>query len=95
MTALLDQKKRALNKRLKQERMDRILVAAHRAFLRFPYAEVTMDYRAWNFTQEDNYCRLHLDRAGSRLEVTVKDEDGNVVKRGRRRLTGRLTLARW
>jgi len=58
-------------------------------------AEVTMDYRAWNFTQEDNYCRLHLDRAGSRLEVTVKDEDGNVVKRGRRRLMSRLTLARW
>src|SRR3546814_8093182 len=26
-------------------------------------AQHAMDYRAWNFTQEDNFCRVDLDRS--------------------------------
>lgn len=61
---------------------------------------VTMDYRAWNFTQEDNFCRLTVDRAGHRLIVEVLGRDGmHVTTRGPLRtpvdLTSALDLAPW
>jgi len=43
MSTIFNREKRALNKKLKKERMERILKAAHRVFLRFPYFEVSMD----------------------------------------------------
>lgn len=43
MAALLDRNKRIQNKQLKKERIEKIVKAAHRAFLSFPYFEVTLD----------------------------------------------------
>lgn len=42
----------------------------------------TMSYRAWNFTQEDNFCRIDVDRQRARLTVTAFDSDGEVIERG-------------
>lgn len=39
-----------------------------------------MHYRAWNFTQEDNYCRIDIDRANARLVVRTFDDDGSLVR---------------
>ena len=36
-----------------------------------------MDYRAWNFTQEDNFCRVDLDPAKQRLKVTAINKKGD------------------
>lgn len=61
---------------------------------------VTMDYRAWNFTQEDNFCRITVDRATHQLTVEVIGRDGkHVSTRGPLRtpvdLTSTLDLAAW
>ena len=42
--------------------------------------DITMDYRAWNFTQEDNFCRLSLDRDRHSLRVRAFDKDGDVIR---------------
>lgn len=43
----------------------------------FPLADgVTMDYTAWHFTQEDNYCRVTIDHPTSSLRVTMFDASG-------------------
>ena len=39
----------------------------------------TMDYRSWNYTQEDNFCRVDIDRANHRLVVTPFDKKGQQV----------------
>lgn len=39
----------------------------------------TMDYRSWNYTQEDNFCRVDIDRANHRLVVTPFDKKGRQV----------------
>lgn len=62
--------------------------------------QVTMDYRAWNFTQDDNFCRLTVDRKGHRLLVEVLGRDGkHITSRGPLRrpvdLTSALDLAPW
>lgn len=46
----------------------------------FPVDGGTMNYRAWAFTQEDNFCRVDIDKAGSALEVRYFDRDGKAVK---------------
>lgn len=61
---------------------------------------VTMDYRAWNFTQDDNFCRLTVDRPNHRLIVEVLGRDGRpITSRGPLRrpvdLTSSLDLAPW
>jgi alkaline phosphatase D len=61
---------------------------------------VTMDYRAWNFTQDDNFCRLTVDRASHKLVVEVIGRDGkHITTKGPLRLpvdlTSRLELAPW
>jgi alkaline phosphatase D len=43
---------------------------------------VTMNYTAWNFTQEDNYCRLDIDRANHTLTVRSFDKRGNLIEQG-------------
>ena len=40
---------------------------------------ITMDYKAWNFTQEDNFCRVSLDRASHSLRVRAYDKKGDIV----------------
>ena len=62
-------------------------------------AGVTMDYRAWNFTQDDNYCRLILDQPSSTLRVIMFDSSGAKVEVGvagaKRPLDEMLQLAPW
>lgn len=62
--------------------------------------EITMDYRAWNFTQEDNFCRLSVDRRKQSLRVRVFDKDGDLVREEdgdgkRKNLDENLKLKRW
>jgi alkaline phosphatase D len=43
---------------------------------------ITMHYRAWNFTQEDNFCRLDLDRSRHLLRVRAYGMDGSLLHFG-------------
>ena len=59
-----------------------------------------MDYTAWGFTQEDNFCRIDVDQARHRLVVHAFDWRGNRVQQedlaGRRQdLISELDLAPW
>ena len=59
-----------------------------------------MDYMSWNFTQEDNYCRLSIDKAAATILVRVFDADGKEVSvqtagGGVRQLRDTLALAPW
>ncbi|MEO1224852.1 MAG: alkaline phosphatase D family protein [Pseudomonadota bacterium] len=59
-----------------------------------------MDYKAGNFTQEDNFCRLSVDRAAHQLRVRTYDRRGDVVEeeddRGNKRpLDAKLDLIPW
>ena len=61
---------------------------------------VTMDYRAWNFSQEDNFCRVTAVRDRHALVVEVLGRDGKpIAVRGPLRtpvdLTSHLDLAPW
>lgn len=61
---------------------------------------VKMDYKAWNFSQEDNFCRIDVDQAGHRLVVRVFDWRGNLVQKesldgSRQDLISELELAPW
>ena len=47
-----------------------------------PGGNLAMNYRAWNFTQEDNYCRVDLDRANATMTVRPFDTEGELVKKG-------------
>jgi len=42
---------------------------------------ITMDYEAWNFTQEDNYCRIDLDRTKTEIRVRAFNDDGTLIRR--------------
>ena len=60
----------------------------------------TMDYRAWGFTQDDNFCRLDLDPAAAELSVQAFDWDGAPIVRShqdgsRPHQPERLKLAPW
>ncbi|KDM93103.1 alkaline phosphatase D family protein [Photobacterium galatheae] len=41
-----------------------------------------MNYRAWNFTQEDNFCRVDIDRATHQIRVTTFGKKGQVLEAG-------------
>ena len=62
---------------------------------------VAMDYRAWNFTQEDNFCRIDVDRAAQRLVVVPYDDEGQQIRGGGffglggKPLEAQLELAPW
>lgn len=62
-------------------------------------SQVNMDYRAYNFTQIDNFSRVDVDRARHAITVRVFDKDGALVqrdtRRGKRDLVARLQLAPW
>lgn len=62
--------------------------------------ELSMDYRAWNFSQEDNFSHLTVDREAAELRVRVHDKRGRPVEEedgqgGKTRLDARLRLAAW
>ena len=53
----------------------------------------TMDYRAWNFTQDDNFCRVDVSPDTHKLTVTAMDKKGMVIrKKGRlgHRIDGKI-----
>jgi len=52
-----------------QDQLDTFLISATE----------TMDYKAWNFTQEDNFCRVDVDQDGSQIEVRPYDKKGRLV----------------
>ncbi len=60
-----------------------------------------MDYRAWNFTQEDNFCRVDLDRESHRLTVRAYDSEGELIEEGgwfgagAKPIESQLELAQW
>ncbi len=59
-----------------------------------------MDYRAWNFSQEDNFSHVTVDREAAELRVRVHDKRGKPVveddgRGGKVRLDARLGLAAW
>jgi alkaline phosphatase D len=61
---------------------------------------LAMDYRAWNFTQEDNFCRISVDRENRELRVRAFDKNGRVVREeddhgNMNELDTRLGLAAW
>jgi alkaline phosphatase D len=68
---------------------------------RFPIqgTGIEMHYQAWGFTQEDNFCRLDLDKSAHSLRVRVFDRDGQSVRvtneDGRLVLANQLSLATW
>jgi len=63
----------------------------------FPLADgIKMDYKAYNFTQEDNFCRLGIDRGRRTLTVSVFDWRGDPVKKPNGEdLVSVLELAEW
>jgi alkaline phosphatase D len=68
---------------------------------RFPIkgTGVEMNYRAWGFTQEDNFCRLDLDKRAHSLKVRVFDRNGKPVEtaneQGKKVKANLLPLAAW
>ena len=61
----------------------------------------TMDYTAWNFTQEDNFCRVDVDKAGHKITVRPFNRDGELIHsrdwfgRPKDPLVSTLELAPW
>ncbi len=41
-----------------------------------------MDYKAWNFNQEDNFNRIDVDAGSKQIIVTTFDKKGNVIETG-------------
>ncbi len=42
-----------------------------------------MHYKAWNFTQEDNFCRVDIDRKNARIVVRTFDDEAETVRHER------------
>jgi len=67
----------------------------------FPVSDlVTMDYKARNFTQEDNYCRVNIDKDKAEIKVQVFNSDGRIIEQKKadgktRKLVGTLKLTPW
>ena len=41
-----------------------------------------LDYEAFNFTQEDNFCRIDIDKANHRMTVVPYDDEGDQIETG-------------
>lgn len=60
-----------------------------------------MDYRAWNFTQEDNFCRIDIDPDSHQIVVTTFGNKGQILEVGGwfgqpgKPIRSELTLAAW
>ena len=66
----------------------------------FPIADGgTMNYTAWGFTQEDNFCRIEIDKPGKALRVGYYDRAGKLLKvadeNGKLIDVNTLALAAW
>jgi alkaline phosphatase D len=62
-------------------------------------ANVTMHYRSFGFTQEDNFSRVDIDHAGNTLTVRVFDRRGEAIEvadaSGAKTTSNVLKLAKW
>jgi alkaline phosphatase D len=61
---------------------------------------VRMDYKADNFTQEDNFCRIDIDRGKRQLVVRAFDKEGNLIEEPtqsgkNRKIESKIKLAKW
>jgi alkaline phosphatase D len=61
--------------------------------------DAVMHYRAFGFTQEDNFCRLDIDRAKGTITVRAFDRRGEALKvadaKGDKTTANVLQLAKW
>ncbi len=61
----------------------------------------TMDYTAWNFTQEDNFCRVDVDKGSHTITVMPFNKEGELIHsrdwvgRPKDPLTSTLELEPW
>ena len=59
----------------------------------------TMHYRSYGYTQEDNFCRLDLDKASHSLTVRIFDRKGKPIEvadfAGAKKMGSVLDLAAW
>jgi alkaline phosphatase D len=65
----------------------------------FPIAGGEMNYRAWAFTQEDNFCRVDIDKTSGTLRIRYFDRNGRLLtvsdQAGNRVDANVLPLAPW
>jgi alkaline phosphatase D len=65
----------------------------------FPIADGEMNYRAWAFTQEDNFCRVDIDKGSHSLSVRYYGRDSDILKvadeKGAQVTVNTLPMARW
>lgn len=65
----------------------------------FPFTGGVMNYRAWGFTQEDNFARIEIDRKGKGLTIRYFDRGGDPVtvldEKGRKTKENWLPLEPW
>lgn len=60
-----------------------------------------MNYRAWNFTQVDNYCRVDVDPERHAVVIRAFNDDGDLITEGgwfqapEREMKAELLLAQW
>jgi alkaline phosphatase D len=59
-----------------------------------------LHYRAWGFSQDDNFCRIDVDPVAAELAVQAFDGDGEPIARSHgdgqiRKMPERLKLAPW
>ena len=40
----------------------------------------TMSYKAWGFTQKDNFCRVDIDRESAEIRVTMMNDRGKAIR---------------
>lgn len=60
-----------------------------------PAEDLKMDYRSWNFTQEDNFCQIRISRESASLEVRAYDRSGAIIRVGNNDLVATLQLVPW
>ncbi len=65
-----------------------------------PDGSGAMDYKAWAFTQDDNFCRIDVEPATAELVVQMFDWDGNAIETRKQndhlnKNPERLKLAKW
>ena len=65
----------------------------------FPVAGGRMNYNAWGFTQEDNFCRVNIDKPNGALQVRYFDRKGAPIEvadaTGNKSHVQTLPLAAW
>jgi len=63
--------------------------------------EVDMDYKATNFTQDDNFCRIDVNKEKAQISIYPYDKKGKLIKKGgwfdteKQPLNSVLQLKKW